>query len=147
MGRRLGSDCEMGIPGRVGYNVRDLSAREAVARYKDLADMERGFRVMNSQLQIAALYHRLPDKIRAHTFICFLALVIRRVMRFRLRKNGIGISPEELLYRLRAIQRHSVRLATGKLLTGISSTTTEQRALFDAIEVRQPTRKVVEAAA
>ncbi len=128
-------------------NVRDMSAEELVARYKDLADIERGFRVMKSQLEIAPVYHRLPDRIRAHTFICFLALVIQRVMRLRLKRSGLSMSPEELLYRLRAVQRHNVRLATGTTLTGVSSMTPEQRALFEAIEVRQPTRKAVEAAA
>jgi transposase len=128
-------------------NVRDMTAEELVARYKDLADIERGFRVVKGQLEIAPVYHRLPDRIRAHTFICFLALVIQRVMRFRLRRSGLNVSPEELLYRLRTVQRHNVRLATGTNLTGISAMTPEQRALFEAIGVRQPTRKAVEAAA
>ena len=79
--------------------------------------------------------------------IYFLALVIQRVMRLRIKRSGLSMSPEELLYRLRAVQRHNVRLATGTTLTGVSSMTPEQRALFEAIEVRQPTRKAVEAAA
>lgn len=47
-------------------NAPDLTAADAVARYKDLADIERGFRVLKSDIEIAPVHHRLPDRIRAH---------------------------------------------------------------------------------
>ena len=93
------------------------------------------FRIMKNRLDIAPVHHRLPDRIRAHTFICFLALVIQRAMRHRLHLSPLGVPPEELLYRVGSIQRHSVRLATGKNLNGLSATTPEQRSMFDAAGV------------
>ncbi len=57
-------------------NAPDLTAADTVARYKDLADIERGFRVLKSDIEIAPVHHRLPDRIRAHALICFLALVL-----------------------------------------------------------------------
>jgi transposase len=125
-------------------NVKDLSPEELVARYKDLADIERGFRVLKSHIEIAPVHHRLPNRIRAHTFICFLALVIQRTMRHRLRNNGFPMSPEELLYRLRAIRRHEVQLNTGKRLTGITTIQPEQRELVEAIGVPRPTGNAVQ---
>jgi len=125
-------------------NVGDLSAAEVVRRYKGLADIERGFRVLKSEIEIAPVYHRLPDRIRAHALICFLALVIQRVMRWRIRKHGLPLSPEHLLERLKAIQRHRVRLATGTVLDGVSAISPEQRSLFEAIEVPAPTRRRLE---
>jgi len=41
-----------------------------------LADTERDFRVLKSYIEIAPVHHRLPDRIRAHALICFLALVL-----------------------------------------------------------------------
>ena len=128
-------------------NVKDLSATELVHQYKDLADIERGFRVLKSQIEIAPVHHRLPDRIRAHTFICFLALVIQRVMRYRLKKTSFPMSPEELLYRLRAVQHHRVRLSTGKQLAGVTTIRPEQQELFDAIGVEKPTGRRVKNAA
>lgn len=127
-------------------NVRDLTAEQLVAQYKDLADIERGFRILKSQLEVGPVYHRLPDRIRAHTFICFLALVIQRALRHRLRQSALDLSPEEMLYRLRTVQRHSVRLANGKELEGLSTITPEQRAMFDAAGVPLPTLKRLHAA-
>jgi len=101
-------------------SARALTAEQLVAQYKDLADIERGFRIMKNQLDIGPVYHRLPDRIRAHTFICFLALVIQRALRHRLHRSALDMSPEEMLYRLRKVRRHSVRLATGRELDGLS---------------------------
>jgi transposase len=127
-------------------NVRDLTAEKLVAQYKDLADIERGFRVMKNQLDLGPVYHRLPERIRAHTFICFLALVIQRALRHRLARSPLEMSPEEMLYRLRTVQRHSVRLASGKELEGLSAITPEQREMFDAAGVPLPTIRRVDSA-
>ena len=64
-------------------NVPDLTAADVVARYKALADIERNFRVLKSEIDIAPVFHRLPNRIRAHALICFLALVLCRVLRMR----------------------------------------------------------------
>jgi transposase len=60
-------------------NTRDISPAEAVARYKGLADIERGFRVLKSDIEIAPVHHRLPDRIRAHALICFLAPQVQQL--------------------------------------------------------------------
>ena len=80
-------------------NTTSLTPAELVARYKELGDIERGFRVLKSSLDLPPVHHRLPDRIRAHTLICFLALVIHRVLRFRLRQASSPLSPERLLGR------------------------------------------------
>jgi hypothetical protein len=65
-------------------NMPDHTPAEIVSRYKSLADIERGFRVLKSEIEIAPVFHRLPNRIRAHALICFLALVLYRVLRMRL---------------------------------------------------------------
>jgi transposase len=78
-------------------NAPDLTATDAVARYKDLADIERGFRVLKSDIEIAPVHHRLPDRIRAHALVCFRGLVLYRVMRMRLKAKGHSASPRTAL--------------------------------------------------
>ena len=70
-------------------NTPDLTPAETVTHYKALADIERGFRVLKSDIEIAPVHHRLPDRIRAHALICFLALVLYRAMRMRLKLENI----------------------------------------------------------
>jgi transposase len=80
------------------------SREDVVGRYKSLADIERGFRVLKSEIEIGPVYHRLPDRIRAHASICFMALILYRVMRSRLKAGESHLSPERALAKLRRIQ-------------------------------------------
>jgi len=54
-------------------NAHDLSPPEVVRRYKSLADIERGFRVLKSEIEIGPVFHRLPDRIRAHGTPAFVS--------------------------------------------------------------------------
>jgi len=118
-------------------NAPDLAAADAVARYKALADIERGFRVLKSDIEIAPVHHRLPDRIRAHALICFLALVLYRVMRMRLKAKGHSASPRTALDLLARIQRHKARIGE-RAIEGLTNTTPEQLELFDTLNLPKP---------
>src|SRR6056297_122170 len=118
-------------------NAPNLTAAEAVARYKGLADIERGFRVLKSDIEIAPVHHRLPDRIRAHALICFLALVLYRVMRMRLKAKGHAASPRTALDLLARIQKHTAHIGD-RTFNGTSKTTPEQLDLFDALSLPKP---------
>lgn len=120
-------------------NVKDQTPDQLVDRYHALADIERGFRVLKSEIEIGPMYHRLPKRIRAHAMICFLALVLHRVMRMRLKAAGETTSPERTLASFRKIQRHSIRINTTRAISGISSMAAEQLDLFSALSVQRPT--------
>jgi transposase len=120
-------------------NTPDLSPEEVMQRYKSLADIERGFRVLKSELEIGPVYHRLPDRIRAHAALCFMALILYRVMRMRLKAADAKISPDRALETLRRIQHHQIRLNQADPVTGLSTISPEQADLFKALHVRKPT--------
>ena len=119
-------------------NASDLTAAEVVERYKSLADIERGFKVLKSEIEIAPVYHRLPERIRAHAQLCFIALILHRVMRTRLRSADTGLSPERALEQLTRIQHHRIRIAQGDPVTGVSTINTEQAGVFSALGVKKP---------
>lgn len=118
-------------------NAPDLTPADAVARYKDLADIERGFRVLKSDIEIAPVHHRLPDRIRAHALICFLALVLYRVMRMRLKAKGHSASPRTALDLLARIQRHQAKIGD-RSVEGLSTATSDQLELFDTLNLPKP---------
>ena len=119
-------------------NVADLDARQIVASYKSLADIQRGLHVLKSEIEIAPMFHRLPDRIRAHANICFMALVLHRVMRLRLKLAGSTLSPDAALQRLRRIQRHRIRIDDAAPIAGISTFHTHQTDTLAALLVKQP---------
>jgi hypothetical protein len=119
-------------------NVPDISPADAIARYKALADIERGFRVLKSDIEIAPVHHRLPDRIRAHALICFLALTLHRIMRMRLKAKGHQASPQLALDILSRIQKHTA-YAGSLSFHGISNTTPEQLDIFETLNLPKPT--------
>ena len=119
-------------------NVPDLAPAEVITRYKALADIERGFHVLKSEIEIGPVYHRLPDRIRAHAALCFMALILHRVMRQRLRAAHSLLSPERALSLLRRIQHHRVTLDNTQRVSGISSISPEQTDILTALAVPKP---------
>jgi transposase len=53
-----------------------LGRDEVVLRYKDLADVERFFRTLNTELDVRPIRHRLADRVRAHMFLRMLSYYI-----------------------------------------------------------------------
>ena len=121
-------------------NVPDLTPLEVVKRYKSLADIERGFRVLKSEIEIAPVYHRLPERIRAHAFVCFMALIVYRVMRQRLKLTKSELTPEKALAQLRRIQSHQVSINAAAPLSGISTINNQQASVYAALNVKRPTQ-------
>jgi transposase len=120
-------------------NVADLAPQDVVKRYKSLADIERGFRVLKSEIEIGPIYHRLPDRIRAHAAICFMALILYRVMRSRLHTSDAQISPERALSKLRRIQHQRVKLNDAEPIAGLSTITQEHTKILSALTIKKPT--------
>jgi transposase len=119
-------------------NTPDLTPDEVVKRYKSLADIERGFRVLKSEIEIGPVYHRLPNRIRAHAAICFMALILYRVMRMRLRAGDTQLSPERALDKLRRIQHHQVIVNDTQPVTGLSTISQEHTAILAALTIKKP---------
>jgi transposase len=54
-----------------------LSAEKTVATYKRLSTVERAFRCLKTvDLKIRPIFHRVPDRVRSHAFICMLSLYV-----------------------------------------------------------------------
>lgn len=122
----------------------DAPAQEVVAHYKSLADIERGFRVLKSDIEIGPVYHRLPERIRAHAMVCFVALVLYRVMRMRLKAGKTDISPTRLLEQLRRIQHQTVQAQDGRKISGITQINTHQKDLLAALKLPTPNPQAIQ---
>jgi transposase len=117
-------------------NVKDLNPAEVVQRYKALADIERGFRVLKSEIEIAQFYHRLPQRIRAHAMVCFLALIVDRGLRQRLKLAKSDLSPKKALSQLSRIQRHKARINNAQPIEGISSINDLQARVLESLKIK-----------
>jgi transposase len=56
-----------------------LSPEDIALGYKQLAEVERGWRDLKHVLDLRPVYHRKEERIRAHVILCWLALLLTRV--------------------------------------------------------------------
>ncbi len=116
----------------------DAPAEEVIHRCKSLADIERGFRTLKSDIEIVPMVHRQPRRIRAHALVCFLALILHRVLRMRLKNAQREESPGRMLEQLRRIQQQAAATPDGQVVRGVTKLASEQKQLFTAIGVPTP---------
>ena len=69
---------------------------EVVDRYKEMAEIERGWRSLKSTLLLRPVFHWTERRIRAHVFVCVLALQLERWMRLKLRPVSVPRALSEL---------------------------------------------------
>ena len=59
---------------RTNVDTTDLDPAAVVESYKNLANVERDFRIIKADdLDLRPIHHRLEDRVRAHVLICMLA--------------------------------------------------------------------------
>jgi transposase len=123
------------IDGMLLLETTDLvtSAEEIVKRYKELAEIERGWRALKSTMQLRPVYHWTEDRIRAHVFVCVLALQIERWMRNKLK----GTSVPTAVRQLRQIKMVEM-VSGGKTSKVLTRPTVEQKEVLNKLGVPVP---------
>jgi hypothetical protein len=71
-----------------------LSVDDIVHGYKQLAEVERAFRTLKTHLDIRPMYHRLPERIQAHVLLCWLALLLVRVIETETGQSWVRLRDE-----------------------------------------------------
>jgi hypothetical protein len=111
-----------------------LSAEDVALGYKQLAEVERAFRTLKHTLDLRPLYHRLPERIRAHVLLCWLALLLVRVI-----ETETGITWERVRDELEQIHRVDLRTKDGavRMVTDLSA---DQRKALKTLGIPPPRR-------
>lgn len=111
-----------------------LSAEDVVRGYKQLVAVERVFRDMKPALNLRPVYHRLPEPIRAHILLCWLAVLLIRVA-----ENEVGTTWHQIRTGLSTLQVGIHRTQAGEVWQTNPLTQT-QKALFSALKLTPPPR-------
>lgn len=71
----------LGIKGYVtNIPASELNDQNIIAYYHDLWNVEQAFRMSKSDLKTRPIFHRTEDSIRAHVLICFMALMVAKLI-------------------------------------------------------------------
>jgi len=116
---------------------QDMPAKEIVERYKELAEIERGWRTLKSSLLLRPVFHWTEPRIRAHIFICVLALQIERWMRNQLKT----VSVQKALASLQRIKMGELQV-NGKTVKMATQPAMDQKELLAKLGLKPIPRKL-----
>lgn len=88
----------------------DLSLKEVVFEYKDLLEVEYGFRHLKDFIRVAPVHHWRYRRVKAHVFICVLALLLQRLLDRKLTEAKMDLSARKALEKLKTIKVVSNRV-------------------------------------
>jgi hypothetical protein len=109
-----------------------LTPTDLALAYKQLAQIERGWRDLKGALRLRPVFHHREDRIRSHIQLCWLALLLIRVA-----ENATGDTWRNLRHELDRMHLVTLQTAEGRVAKR-SATTKHQREILAALEIREP---------
>ena len=131
---RAAVESEARLDGKFLLRTSDpsLSAEDVALGYKQLLEVERGWRDLKTALVLRPVFHRKQERIRAHVLLCWLALLLIRVAE---------LATDDTWRHLRD-ELDRMHLGTFRGTAGVTRRRTEltnrQRQILAALQVPEP---------
>jgi hypothetical protein len=127
---------EQGLDGKYLLRSSDphLSAEDIALGYKQLLQVERGWRDMKQVIDLRPVYHRKEERIRAHVLLCWLALLLTRTI-----ETTCDDTWPTLRHQLERIKLGTFTGPAGTFRQRTELTTT-QRAILAKLQLAEPPR-------
>ena len=114
----------------------NVSALDAVAIYKDLSEVERAFRGLKDVIEMRPVYHRKPDRVRAHIFVASLAFLLNRALEKKLKSKAVDISSEEAWDLLKTVRVVEIDLGNGEQKRSVTHGSARAARIVKAVGIK-----------
>lgn len=109
-----------------------LSLRDIVMGYKQLNDVEQAFRTLKTTLELRPNYHSKDERIRCHIFLCFLALMLARIVEHKTGRSWTSVRTEMNRLQLGKFQ------IEGKTILQLTELTPDQKEILRRLSFKAP---------
>lgn len=109
-----------------------LNLRDIVLGYKQLYDVEQAFRTLKTDLDLHPNYHSTEERIRCHIFLCFIALVLVRII-----ENKTGRTWTKIRKSLMRIH-YGEFIVDSKKIFNLTELLNEHMYLFKSLNINEP---------
>jgi transposase len=129
-------ECEKRLEGKyvVATSEMNVNAQAAVALYKQLTEVERGFRHLKDILALRPIYHQLETRVRAHIFVAALALLLQTLLERRLQDAHVDLSATEALQAVETIHHVTFRVNQERR-SGVSAASARAHQVLKALNI------------
>jgi transposase len=119
----------------------DLSPEIVVKEYKRLQEVELLFDDLKHFVDIHPVRHWLEDRVRAHVFLCIIALLLKRIFEIDCLHNKSVTEPLETVAKSKLVNytvKMSQKSAATKTFWKVTKVTPEQQRCFNLVGIRNP---------
>ena len=111
-----------------------LSPTDPALAYKQLLEVERGWRDMKGSLGLRPVFHHREDRIRSHIQLCWLGLLLMRVI-----ENGTGDTWRNVRHELDRMHLVTMETKDGRF-SQRTTITPRQAEIFRDLKIKEPGR-------
>ena len=119
----------------------DLEPWKVVQSYKNLQEVEILFDDLKNFVDIRPIRHWLEVRVRAHVFICVLALLLKRIFEINYMGGKCIMEPLEEISKSKLVKykvKFSKRESRTQTFPKVTDTTPTQRKYFNMVGIRNP---------
>jgi transposase len=114
---------------------KGLSILDAVAQYKELTEVESGFRQLKDVMALRPIYHQIEARIKAHIFVAALALLVQRLLGRRLKEAEVDLSPARAMQALATVRLVTFHLEGQSERRGVTGGCPDARQVLKALKL------------
>lgn len=132
---RLGRETKIEGKYVVMTGEKGLSILDAVALYKELTEVESGFRQLKDVMALRPIYHQIEPRVKAHIFVAALALLVQRLLGRRLKEAGVDLSPARAMQALATVRLVTFHLEGQADRRGLTGGCPDARLVLKALKL------------
>ena len=120
---------------------QDLAAEKIVDSYKNLKEVEMLFDDLKHFVDVRPVRHWLEVRVRAHVFICILALLLKRIFEINYLKSKTVMHPLEEISKSKLIKysvKNSEKETRRQTFLKVTKTTPAQMKIFKMVGIKNP---------
>jgi transposase len=122
-------------------NREDLPAGKVVDSYKDLKEVEALFDDLKHFVDLQPIRHWLTQRVRAHVFLCILALLLKRIFEINYLGGKATLQPLEEISKSKLVfyqVRFSEREDRTQIIPKITTPNPLQKKYFNMVGIKNP---------
>ena len=122
-------------------NREDLPAGKVVDSYKDLKEVEALFDDLKHFVDLRPIRHWLTQRVRAHVFLCILALLLKRIFEINYLGGKATLQPLEEISKSKLVfyqVRFSEREDRTQIIPKITTPNPLQKKYFNMVGIKNP---------
>ncbi len=119
----------------------DLTPEKVVESYKNLREVETLFDDFKNFVDVRPIRHWLEKRVKAHVFICILALLLKRIFEINCLGSKSTTEPLAEIAKVKLVKykiKYSTREERHGILPKVTNITPDQKKYFDLIGLKNP---------